>query len=143
MANRAVAEQLATLLATRPENLLGLSGVESGWGLGPLITGKTNNYFSLTAGPAFTGAVGTFKQGTYTFGVYPDPGFLTSGQSFAASYFGTRVRGVTDPDAFAAAVNAHGSFNSEKLATPYDKTIASAIRLTATLMACAVPGATP
>ena len=142
-ANRLAAEQIAKQLATTAENLLGLSGVESGWGTGPLITAGTNNYFSLTVGPAFLGTTGQYRQGSYTFGIYPDPGFLKSGLSYAASYFGARVRGVTDPDAFAQAMNAKGSFNSEKLATPYDHTIASAIRLAATLSACAVPSVTP
>lgn len=117
-ANHAVADQLASQLQTKAANLLGLSGVESGWGSGPLIAGKTNNYFSLAAGPAFSGTTGTFKRGKYVFGVYPDPGYLNSGQSFASSYFGARVCGVMDADAFAKAVNSSGSFNSEKLATP-------------------------
>ncbi len=142
-AHHAAAEQLAKQLETKSENLLGLSGVKSGWGAGPLITAGTDNYFSLTVRPAFVGATGQCKQGSYTFGVYPDPGFLNSGLSFVASHFGSRARGVVDPTAFAQAMNAKGAFNSETLATPCDKTIASAIRLGATLAACSVPGAAP
>ncbi|HET7103029.1 MAG TPA: hypothetical protein VFI20_02980 [Terracidiphilus sp.] len=135
-ANLKYAQQIASQLNTAPGNILGLSGNESGWGTGFLITAGTNNYFSLTAGPAFGGTIGTYQHGRYTYGVYPSPGFLTSGQSFANSYFGSRVNGITEPLAFAQALNANGSFNSENLTTPYDQAIASTINLANKLIGC-------
>jgi len=135
-ANLGYAQQIASQLKTTAANLLGLSGLESGWGTGFLISAGTNNYFSLTAGKAFGGTIGTYQHGNYTYGVYASPGFLSSGQSFANSYFGTRVTGITDPLAFAEALNAKGSFNSENLATPYAKSVANTINLVNTLVAC-------
>jgi hypothetical protein len=117
-----------------PGNILGLSENESGYGTGFLITAGTNNYFSLTAGPAFKGTIGTYQHGSYTYGVYSS--YLASGQSFANSYFGTRVNGITDPLAFAQALNANGSFNSENLASPYAQSIANTINLVNTLLGC-------
>lgn len=115
---------------------MGLSGLESGWGTGFLISAGTNNYFSLTAGPAFGGTIGTYQHGGYTYGEYPSPGFLTSGESFANSYFGNRVSGVTDPLKFAQALNSNNSFNSEQLATPYDQRVADTINLANRLNGC-------
>ena len=55
---------------------------------------KANNYFGLTAGPAFKGTIGTYTASTcFTFGVYPAPGLLNSGMSFANSFQGARVAG--------------------------------------------------
>jgi len=136
MMNLAAAQQLAARLNTTPGNILGLSGNESGYGTGFLISAGTNNYFSLTAGKAFGGTIGTYQHGSYTYGVYPSPGFLSSGQSFANSYFGTRVNGITDPLGFAQALNSSGSFNSENLATPYAQSIANTINLVNTLIPC-------
>lgn len=134
MMNLAAAQQIAMQLMTTPGNILGLSGNESGYGTGFLITAGTNNYFSLTAGPAFKGTIGTYQHGSYTYGVYSS--YLASGQSFANSYFGTRVNGITDPLAFAQALNANGSFNSENLASPYAQSIANTINLVNTLLGC-------
>ena len=135
-ANLEVAQQLALQVGTTPANILGLSGNESGWGGGPLILAGTNNYFSLTAGPAFGGTIGTYQMGTYTFGKYPSPGFLTSGQSWADSHFGVRVAGITGPMAFVEALNAGGKFNSEHVGTPYENRIVAAIKLANTLIPC-------
>jgi hypothetical protein len=135
-ANSSYAQQIASQLNTTPGNILGLSGNESGWGTGFLISAGTNNYFSLTAGKAFTGTIGTYQHGGYTYGVYPAPGFLTSGQSFANSYFGNRVNGIKDPSAFAQALNANGNFNSELLKRPYNIAIANTINLAKVLLTC-------
>ena len=134
MMNLMAAQQIAMQLMTTPGNILGLSGNESGYGTGFLITAGTNNYFSLTAGPAFKGTIGTYQHGNYTYGVYSS--YLASGQSFANSYFGARVNGITDPLGFAQALNANGSFNSENLASPYAQSIASTINLVNTLLGC-------
>jgi hypothetical protein len=74
--------------------------------------------------------------GTYTFGKYPSPGFLTSGQSWADSHFGVRVAGITGPMAFVEALNAGGKFNSEHVGTPYENRIVAAIKLANTLIPC-------
>ncbi len=74
-----------------------------------------NNYFGLTVGPAFGGTVGSYSAPTgYTFGVYSSPGFLTSGLSFAQSFQGAKVVGISNPAAFAAALTTPPlAFNSE------------------------------
>jgi hypothetical protein len=133
-ANLAAAQQIANQLNTTVANILGLSGLESGWGTGFLITAGTNDYFSLTAGKAFGGTIGTYQHGGYTYGEYAS--YLASGESFANSYFGTRVDGITDSLAFAQALNANNSYNSENLATPYDQTIANTIKLANMLVGC-------
>jgi hypothetical protein len=133
-ANLASAQVIASQLNTTPGDILGLAGLESGWGTGFLITAGTNNYFSLTAGPAFGGTIGTYQQGSYTYGVYTS--FLSSGESFANSYFGVRVEGITNPLAFATALNTNGSFNSETTPTAYDQTVANTISLANTLLSC-------
>jgi RHS repeat-associated protein len=133
-AHLADALQIASQLDTSPGDILGLSGFESGYGTGFLITAGTNNYFSLTAGPAFGGTVGTYTHGQYTYGMYAS--YLASAQSFANSYFGSRVNGIDDPLAFAQALNANGSFNSENLPTPYAQSIANTINLVNALLQC-------
>jgi RHS repeat-associated protein len=132
-ANEAAADQIASQLNTTAADILGLAAFESGWGSGPLIAAGTNNYFSLTAGPAFGGTIGTGKN---TFGVYPSPGFLSSGESFANSYFGTQVNGITNALAFAEALNANGNYNSENLPTPYVISVSNTINLAAKLLSC-------
>lgn len=103
------AKQIASQLHTSPRDSLSLSGNESGWGTGFLITAGTNNYFSVTEGRAFGGTIRTYHHGSYTYAVYPSPGFLTAGQSFGNSDFGARVNGITDPLAFSQALIASGS----------------------------------
>jgi RHS repeat-associated protein len=133
-AHIADALQIASQLGTTPGDILGLSGFESGYGTGFLIAAGTNNYFSLTAGPAFGGTVGTYQHGTYTYGVYSS--YLSSAESFANSYFGSRVNGISDPLAFAQALNANGGFNSENLPTPYAQSVANTINLVNALLQC-------
>jgi len=133
--NQAAATQVANTLNTTPGNLLGLSGFESGWGTGPLIQAGTNNYFSLTAGPAFaTGQTGKYTLGSNTFWTYSS--YLGSAQAFAGSYFGTRVNGITDPVAFAQAMNSGGKFNSEQRSVPYNTTLVNSINLANGVLQC-------
>jgi hypothetical protein len=102
--------------------------------LGPLIQAGTNNYFSLEAGPAFAaGANGTYQLGANTFETYPGPGMLASGNAFAQSYFGARVNGITDPQAFATTLNAGGSYNSS---SSYNSTLTSTINQANAVMGC-------
>jgi len=134
-ANAPAASLIANSLQTGTGDILGLAGFESGWGTGPLIAAGTNNYFSLKAGPAFaTGATGTYTLGANTFETYSS--FQASGNAFAASYFGDRVTGITDPVAFAQAMNAGGKFNSENLGTPYNKTLANSINIANGILGC-------
>jgi RHS repeat-associated protein len=135
-ANQTAAYQIASQLNTTAAGILGLAAFESGWGSGPLIAAGTNNYFSLTAGSAFGGTIGTYQQGKYTFGIYPSPGFLSSGESFANSYFGTQVNGITNPLAFVEALNANSNYNSENLPTPYATSVSATINLAAKLLTC-------
>jgi hypothetical protein len=125
----------ANSLGTGTGNILGLAGYESGWGTGPLIAAGTNNYFSLKAGPAFaTGATGTYRLGANTFETYRS--FRGSANAFAQSYFGKRVYGITDPVAFAQAMNAGNKFNSENLSVPYNSTLVSSIQIANALLFC-------
>lgn len=134
-ANQNAAAQVASTLNTTAGNLLGLSGFESGWGTGPLITAGTNNYFSLTAGPAFaTGATGTYQLGSNTFWTYSS--YAGSAQAFASSYFGARVNGITSPIAFAQALNAGGNYNSENLPVPYNTTLVNTIAIANGVLQC-------
>lgn len=127
---------IAEMLNTSAGDILGIAGLESGWGSGPLISAGTNNYFGLTAGPAFaTGAIGTFKQGSYTFEMYGS--FLDSGKAFAQSYFGDRVRGISDPAAFVSAYNKNGKFNSEKVkGKTYNERVTDTIKMVNEMLAC-------
>jgi len=95
-------------------NLLGLAALESNFGTSNLAA-NYNNYFGLTAGRAFTGTTGVYTTPNgRRFGIYPSPGFLTSGLSFAQSFQGSRVSGITDPAAFAAGLTTPPfAFNSE------------------------------
>ena len=129
------ATEVARDLETASSNILGLAGFESGWGTGPLIAGGTNNFFSLTAGPAFAlGATGQYKQGTYTFQVYPN--FRAAGRALANSYIGSRVRGVRDPVEFARALNAGNKFNSEARSIPYNTVLVGAITVASGVTEC-------
>lgn len=129
------ADQIAQRLKTTISNILGLAGFESGWGTGALVKAGTNNYFSLKAGPAFaTGATGTYQLGANTFETYPS--FQAAGNAFASSYFGTRVTGITDPVAFAQALNAGGRYNSEQRNVPYNTTLVNSINLSAQVLQC-------
>jgi flagellum-specific peptidoglycan hydrolase FlgJ len=133
--NNSPANQIANTLQTTAGNILGLAGFESGWGTGPLIKAGTNNYFSLKAGPAFaTGANGTYQLGPNLFETYPS--FLASGNAFARSYFGARVKGVTDPVAFAQALNAGGKYNSEQRTVPYNVTLVNTIHISIQILQC-------
>ena len=103
-ANLNATDQVAQRLNVPVANILGLSAVESGWGLGsfildgPTVADSTNAYFGMHA-PA------PFMDGTTPIGNGPGAmaGF-TSYQdalnSFAAKY-GSMIQGVSDPTQFA------------------------------------------
>jgi RHS repeat-associated protein len=98
------ASLLATQLDVPVENILGLSGEETGYGKSN-IARTANNYFGLHAGapgslgnPFVTGGGARVAR----FPTYPDP-FLASGQSFVQR-FGGLVQGQSDPNAFANAL---------------------------------------
>ncbi|MFZ0770443.1 MAG: RHS repeat-associated core domain-containing protein [Candidatus Sulfotelmatobacter sp.] len=105
---------LANDLNTSVQDILGLSSVETGNGTNN-ASQLANNYFSLTVGPAFSGTNGSYTASTgYQFGAYPDPGFLFSGLSFASSFQGNRVSGLSDPlDFVSALTSGNHAFNSE------------------------------
>ena len=113
-ANGAYANQIAQRTSVSATNLLGLSALESNFGTSNLAT-NYNNYFGLTVGSAFKGTTGVYATSDgRNFGIYPSPGFLTSGLSFAQSFQGRRVTGVTDPATFAQRLNTRPlAFNSE------------------------------
>ena len=135
--NLPTAIQIAGTLQTVPSNVLGLAGFESGWGNGPLIQAGTNNYFSLTAGPAFaSGAAGKFTLGKNAFWEYPGPGMLASGMALANSYIGARVQGANSPVSFATALNANNSYNSETLSVPYNTTLVNTINVASAILQC-------
>ena len=113
-ANSAYANQIAQSTGVSATNLLGLSALESNFGKSNLAT-NYNSYFGLTVGSAFKGTTGVYTTSDgRKFGIYPSPGFLTSGLSFAQSFQGRRVAGVSDPAAFAQRLTTPPlAFNSE------------------------------
>ncbi|MGH9474640.1 MAG: RHS repeat-associated core domain-containing protein, partial [Terriglobales bacterium] len=118
LANEVAAADIASVANATTANILGLSSYESGWGQSN-IARNYGNFFGLTAGRNFTGTIGVYRSPNgYAYGVYPSPGFLTSGMSFAESPFGRRVSGITDPTAFAQAL-VGGAYNSEHINPPY------------------------
>jgi hypothetical protein len=89
--NLAAAQTVAYQLSVSPAEILGLASVESRNGASNIAV-NYNNYFGLTGGPAFGGTIDTYTTPDgRTFGVYPSPGFLNSGLSFANSFHGQRV----------------------------------------------------
>jgi len=56
--------------------------------------------------------------------------------AFAASYFGARVNGITDPVAFAQALNSGGKFNSELRGVPYNTTLVNTIVIAIGILQC-------
>ena len=113
-ANGAYANQIAQRTGVSATNLLGLSALESNFGTSNLAMNH-NNYFGLTTGSAFKGTTGVYTTPDgRNFGAYPSPGFFTSGLSFAQSFQGRRVSGVTDPAVFASRLTTPPlAFNSE------------------------------
>ena len=103
--NLAAALTIANQLTASAAEILGLSAVESAFGTSN-IAANHNNYFGLTSGPAFGGSVGTYATTqNRIFGVYPSPGFLNSGLSFANSFHGQRAWNTwNDPQLFVDAL---------------------------------------
>ncbi len=105
-ANLGDAERLAGQLEVSPSDLLGPSAFETGWGAGR-IAQAANNYFSLEVGSYFAygrlnvPAVVSAAPGHPEFGVYPSPGFLTSGEALVHSPYGPNLLGQSAPAAFA------------------------------------------
>jgi RHS repeat-associated protein len=110
-AHQADAATIANQLGVPVQNVLGLSGIESQWGTSNAAL-QANNFFGLHGGANAPFATGVW----YTSGgvaMSSFPSYLASGQSFAAQY-GSFVRGVTNPTAFAQALVKAG-FNPGKL----------------------------
>jgi flagellum-specific peptidoglycan hydrolase FlgJ len=107
--HQADAATVAQQLGLPTENILGLSGIESGWGLSRIAT-TGNNFFSLhgSAGAPFANGSMQALQGASmsTF-----PSYLACAQSFAAQY-GNLVQGKSDPVEFAQGLMPR--FNSGK-----------------------------
>lgn len=119
-------------------DVLGLAAYESGWGESNIAI-NYNNYFGLTAGPNFTGTTGVYHSPNgSSCGIYPAPGFLSSGLSFAESSFGARVRGISGPVAFAEAM-VDGGYNSEHLQVPYWEQLTSRTDAVQTLIKACIP----
>jgi RHS repeat-associated protein len=136
--NLADTQLVAAIYNTTAADLLGQAGVETGWGSEILAT-KYNNYFGLTAGPAFTGTTGTVtlnnaQEGPTTFGVYPNSGISDSLWSLVNSYVGVRIFGQRDPEAYAQALNAGSKFNSVN--SSYNGDIAKASKLVSAVLNC-------
>jgi hypothetical protein len=113
-ANGFNADVISALTGISSTNILGLSALESNWGTSNVAV-NYGNYFGLTVGRAFAGTIGSYTTTDgRLFGVYAF-GFLDSGLSFANSFQGAKVVGISDPTAFAQALTAPPlAFNSEK-----------------------------
>jgi len=113
--NLTAAQTIADQLLASAAEILGLASVESNNGVSNLSL-NYNNYFGLTVGPAFGGTIDTYNTSDgRSFGVYPSPGFLNLGLSFAESLHGGRVLGTWySPQSFVNALtNVPRAFNSE------------------------------
>jgi flagellum-specific peptidoglycan hydrolase FlgJ len=127
------ATAVANSLGTSPENILGLSALESGWGVGNFA--DHNNFFGQHAPqPGQIGSFTTAKDSPgATFSSYS-----ASAQAFAQQY-GSIVQGITDPSAFAAALQNSGKFGVNQNGTPvpsYVGSTAATIRGIARAAAC-------
>jgi hypothetical protein len=93
-------------LGVPAENVLGLSALESTWGLGKFAKGKNRNFFSMHYPAPFQSGYVVSDGGTKvsTFASYGD-----SMRSFIKVY-GALVRGKSDPEAFARALQDSGNF---------------------------------
>jgi hypothetical protein len=139
-AHRADAQKLADQAGVPVENILGLSGLESGWG-NDLAPTKAFNFFSLNAGKHDPTALHTARGGALQ--VFPSAtGFMSSGQAFLGT-FGHLIHGVSDSSDFVNALIP--KFNTGKSATGGDdlfyKKVTTAIAMVKNRINC--PGAQP
>jgi RHS repeat-associated protein len=112
-ANSGAAGQIASQLNVPTANILGLAAEETGWGTSSIAL-NANNFFGIHAGAP--GNIGTYTtSGGARVSMFPaSTGFLSSGQSFGTN-FGSLVKGVSNPTAFARALVP--KFNTAKAAT--------------------------
>lgn len=106
--NQTAATQVAGQLGVSPEDILGLSAAETGYGRSA-IAQQANNFFSLHGDATAPYATGVRRAGDGPMSVFPS--YLASAQSFAAQY-GYLVQGKINPSAFANALVPR--FNSAK-----------------------------
>jgi len=98
------ATTVARQLGTTPANILGLSALESGWGIGNFAS--HNNFFGQHYPQP--GSTGPFPTRSNVLGAR-FPSYGASAQAFARQY-GAIIRGVTNPVQFASALQASGKF---------------------------------
>jgi RHS repeat-associated protein len=119
-AHRSDADKIANELGVTTADILGLSAIESGWGGGPFVKDGRNNFFSQHApAPDSNGTVPIGGNGRRYGYMATFDSYAASAQSFADQY-GYIVKNITDPAAFAAALqNARKygiNFNGTKVA---------------------------
>jgi hypothetical protein len=104
--NLADAVQGAKALGVPPENILGLSALESTWGQGKFAANKNNNFFNMHYPAPFQSGykLSDKKTKISTFSSY-----AASMQSFI-KVNGSVVRGKSDPEDFARALQDSGKF---------------------------------
>jgi hypothetical protein len=105
------AKLIASSADILPEEVLGLSGLESGWGDGRFAV-EGNNYFSLHApAPYETGTIPA--KGNSKVLVAKFASYLDSGKAFINSKKGHLVRGIKDPVTFATILQKYCGFGWE------------------------------
>ncbi|MBV8939647.1 MAG: glucosaminidase domain-containing protein [Alphaproteobacteria bacterium] len=113
-AHLAVAEKGAQQLNVPVQNLLGLSALESGWGVGDRFASEGNNFFGLHYPAPFSGSpmyAALSGAPVATFANYE-----ASMNSFIVSD-GNIIRGISDPTAFAEALQNSGKFGINRNGT--------------------------
>ena len=128
------AATVAGQLGVPTENVLGLSGIESAWGLNRFAR-DGNNFFSLHGGASAPFANGSMRslKGAWmsTF-----PSYLASAQSFVKQY-GSLVQGKSDPEEFAKGLMPRFNSGMAPLGNPHFlKDTVSTIRMTKKRMGC-------
>jgi flagellum-specific peptidoglycan hydrolase FlgJ len=128
------AAAVATQLEVSTENILGLSGIESAWGLNRFAK-EGNNFFSLHGGASAPFATGSMQalKGAWmsTF-----PSYLASAQSFAKQY-GNLVQGKSDPEEFAKGLMPRFNSGKAPLGNPdFIKDTVNTIQMTKKRMGC-------
>jgi flagellum-specific peptidoglycan hydrolase FlgJ len=91
-------------------DILGLSALESGWGTGPFVTNGRNNFFSQHAPAPDSNGLAPIGSNAKKYGYMATyASYAASAQSFEDQY-GSIVEGITDPAAFAAALQNAGKY---------------------------------
>jgi hypothetical protein len=102
---------IANLANILPEEVLGISGLESGWGDGRFAV-EGNNFFSLHApAPYETGTI--TAKGDAKVQVAKFASYLDSGKAFANSKKGHLIKGIKDPVHFATVLQKYCGFGWE------------------------------